>query len=150
MANISRADVGVSFWGDDLDPEELTRLLGAEPSRATRKGEQRRLPSGEMRVNRHGLWLIDYSEHPAPTEIDEQINALLDRLTDDLAIWQDLTQRFRADVSCGVFLDGSNEGFSLRESTIRRLSDRNLQIEFDIYSPTDSGKDEEESSARSD
>ncbi len=147
MSNISKADVSIRFFGDDLEPQELTRLLGAQPSRAKRKGENWTVASGETRTARRGSWLINYSEESSPVEIDEQVNALLDRLTDDTAVWLDLARRYEADVSCGLFLDNWNEGFSLAKFTLKRLSDRNLSIGFDIYAPTDTWDTDREDSA---
>ena len=144
MADISKAHVGLRLFGDDLEPEELTDLLKAQPSRTRRKGDRRTTSNGETRVAREGAWIIDYSEESSPVEIDEQLNALLDRLTDDISIWFGLTSRYEADVSCGLFLDAWNEGFTLEESTLKRLSDRHLSINFDIYAPTDTWYKEDE------
>ncbi|MFZ6030495.1 MAG: hypothetical protein ACOYYS_22540 [Chloroflexota bacterium] len=45
---------------------------------------------------------------------------------------------FHADIFCGPFLDNLNEGFELSPALMKRISDRNLKIGFDIHSPTDS------------
>jgi hypothetical protein len=42
-----------------------------------------------------------------------------------------------ADVFCGLFLDNWSEGFALSPTTLRKISERNLEISFDVYSPTD-------------
>lgn len=78
-----------------------------------------------------GGWLIDgdYSIQ----DVEAQLSTLLDVLTDDLTVWQDLTQRFEVDVFCGMFLDDSNRGFVLSEALVHMLADRNLMIGFDIY-----------------
>jgi hypothetical protein len=36
-----------------------------------------------------------------------------------------------------LFIDNWNEGFALSPTTLRKISERNLEIDFDIYSPTD-------------
>ncbi len=148
MAKISKALVTLRFFGEDLEPEELTRLLGAQPSRARRKGDRQTLSNGETRVAGYGSWFFGYSQESSPVEIDEQLNSLLDKLTDDVAVWLDLTTRYDGDISCGLFLDGWNEGFSLTESTLKRLSERNLSIGFDIYAPADTGAKEQEDGPR--
>ena len=60
---------------------------------------------------------------------------MLDGLTADLAVWQELTTRFRADVFCGLFMDESNEGQSLSPHTLKALGERNLMLDLDIYGP---------------
>ena len=42
MARLSESAASLRFFGDNLDPEKLTRLLGSEPSIGRRKGESRR------------------------------------------------------------------------------------------------------------
>jgi hypothetical protein len=149
MSMISRARVSLGFCGEDLEPEELTDILGAPPSIARRKADRRTLRSGETHAARQGSWIIEYSQEPSPIEIDEQINALLDKLTNETSVWLDLTNRYRARVFCGLFLDNWNEGFSLTESTLKRLSARNLPADFDIYAPTDTWyEDQAESTER--
>ena len=68
-------------------------------------------------------------------DLEQVINQLLDQLNPDLAIWEDLTRRFKCDVYCGLFLgDGNgNEGFSLVPQTSRRLAERGLEVGFDLY-----------------
>ena len=68
-----------------------------------------------------------------PTELDEQIRPLLEGLTRDLAVWLDLTSRFRADLFCGLFMAGANEGMTLRPATLSMIGERGLEIDFDIY-----------------
>ena len=149
MGKISKAHVTIRFFGDDLEPEELTRLLGSQPSRARRKGEQRTLSSGELRVERYGSWSINDSEESVAVEIDEQVNALLDKLTDDIGVRRDLSSRYDADVYCGVMMDTWNEGFALEAATLKRLADRSLLIGFDIYAPVDTWYDEQDDGAES-
>jgi hypothetical protein len=57
-------------------------------------------------------------------------------MSQDLTTWRTLTSRFSADVFCGLFMDQSNEGFSLGAETLRMLADRGLEIGFDVYDPT--------------
>ena len=68
-------------------------------------------------------------------ELEQAINQLLDGLNRDLAVWKDLSHRFKCDMFCGLFLGegGGNEGFVLAPNTSRRLAERGLEIGFDLY-----------------
>lgn len=84
-----------------------------------------------------GFWLLDYgdSDHVL---IEKKIEILLGKLTDNLGSWQVVTKDLDlADVCCGLFIDNWNEGFMLSPITLRKISERNLEIGFDVYSPTD-------------
>ena len=54
-------------------------------------------------------------------------------LTDDIAVWQGLTARFRADIFCGLFMEDGDEVISLRPETILAAGSRGLLIGFDVY-----------------
>lgn len=131
MASIARARASLRFFGDDLDPDEVTRLLGAQPSDSYRSGEEI-LGKATTRIAPTGAW-FKQSELPPEAELDSHIRSVLDPLTSDLDIWRSLLDRFSADVFCGVFLDHINEGFELSPATSAALGARGLPVAFDIY-----------------
>jgi len=72
-----------------------------------------------------------------PGDLDSQITELLGPLTADLAVWRDLTRRFRRDVFCGVFLGESNAGIAISAEVLKKVAERGLLIDFDIYHDVD-------------
>ncbi|MCB9134366.1 MAG: DUF4279 domain-containing protein [Anaerolineales bacterium] len=143
MSDITRSTVSIRFRGYDLDPLNLSTLLGCSPSSAAKRSEELINSNGDIRVVKKGFWHLSYGDSDA-IEIEEKIHLLLGKLTDDLNVWQMITQSVKADLFFELFLDGWNEGFELSPATLKKLSDRNLKIGFDIYSPTDSWKMEDE------
>jgi len=133
---IDRAHVSLRMMGDSLIPEEVTRLLGSQPTNAYRKGETiggLRRP----RVAKAGMWRLD-GELPETTDLEQQVMALLSRLTPDLAVWCGLSPDLRVDVYCGVFLEDWNRGFSLSPRVMQMLSERGIELGVDIYGVTES------------
>lgn len=139
MAAISRSTVSLSFWGIHLDPEYLTNSLGCIPSLAAKTGETFSFkPDGKKRIAKKGFWRLEYGESDA-VDLEEKIELLLTKLTDNLDVWQGTTKNAEtADLFCGLFLDTWNEGFQLSPNLLRKIAERNLTISFDLYSPTDS------------
>ena len=121
--------VALRFFGDELDPVELTRRLGAEPTASRRKGDN--MPNVE-RTTSTGSWLLT-SERQSKSSLEAQITALFDRLTDDLAVWRDLTDRYKADLFCGLWSEAWNRGVCLSPALLTRISERGLSIGFDVY-----------------
>lgn len=137
MAVLCGSVASLRFFGDDLDPDELTRLLGCQPTKSERKGEEIvGKVTGSKRTARSGGWRLS-AERREPGDLDAQISEIFDGLTNDMSIWQDLTSRFRADVFCGLFMEEGNEGISLSNETLQRLAERGLTIDFDIYASSD-------------
>jgi hypothetical protein len=122
--------ITLRFFGDDLEPDELTRLLGSSPTDAHRKGETVAHAKGSYTAE-EGMWAI--SAERSIRDIEEQLTGLFAQLTPDLEIWRSLTDRYRADLFCGVFLAWFGHGFSMSPTLHRALCDRNLLITFDIY-----------------
>ena len=132
MAGIGRTRASIRFFGDELDPAEISGLLGAEPTHSGRKGEV--APSGH--VLKRGSWRLAVSER-APGDLDGQIKSLFADLTNDLSIWRDLSERYDADVFCGLFMDFFNEGAPISRTVLQLLSERGLRLDVDIYAPSE-------------
>jgi hypothetical protein len=125
--------LSLRVFGDDLDPDEVSALLGSPPTDSHRKGELRR---GRHRLSwKRSAWFLtaDWSTG-TDKPLHEVIDEMLDVLTNDLAVWRALTDRYEVDLFCGVFLGRTgNEGFMLPTETMKRLVECGIEIGFDLY-----------------
>lgn len=131
MADVSKTAASLRIIGDDLDPDEVARLLGRKPDIARRKGEIVQAASGEH-VSRTGVWSVKADDR-TPGDLDLQVSELLVGTTDDLAVWRRLAGRYRVDVFCGLFMRDANEGISISPQTLQRLGERGIELGLDIY-----------------
>jgi hypothetical protein len=137
----SRAAVCLRVCGDDLDPEEVTRLLGRAPTRSQRKGQPVLSDSGEAkRIARTGSWLLDRPVGDDVT-IDEAIESFLDSLPEDVRVWAALGRRYRVDLLCDVFVKGVNQGFELSPRVLELLGRRGITLGVDIFCEPDEGQE---------
>ena len=128
---IDRVKVCLRFFGDSLIPEELTRLLGCQPTVALRKGEV--IPNRRYhQVASIGSWRLNGAQ-PEAMELEEQVKVLLGLVTDDLEVWRELTTTYGVDIFCGLFLEESNRRFRLSADLVKMLSDRGIEMSFDVY-----------------
>jgi hypothetical protein len=132
MSAINRTAASLRVFGDDLDPDEVTRLLGKQPDKAERRGDIR--SSGQ--AARRGRWSVS-AERRTPGDLDGQIAELLAGTTDDLAVWQRLASTSDVDVFCGLFLEQENEGILLSPQALQLLGERGIRLSLDIYAPGD-------------
>jgi hypothetical protein len=133
MGTVSRLTTTLRIFGEDLDPDEITRLLGKEPHTIQRRGQPMRLPSGaEGRILAFSSWSLRADESISG-DLDVQVAQILDRTTDDLAVWRHIASAYRMDLFCGLFLQSFNEGLSLSPSTLRDLGEREILLGLDIY-----------------
>ena len=135
MAAIARTVATLRIYGDNLDPDEVSKLLGIQPTASRRKGESRATGSGREHVERDGSWRLKAVEK-VPGDLSSQLRELLVITTPDLSVWAMLSQRFRCDVFCGLFMNATNEGEDLEADVLLALGERGLRLSLDIYDPT--------------
>ncbi len=141
MPAIERSVATLRVMGDDLVPEEITRLLGCAPTKAQLKGEVfRNAKSGKERIARFGMWRLNATDRE-PSDPDAQVAEILGKLSQDLEVWRSLTSSFRTDLFFGLFMKEWNEGLSLSPMTLMALGSRGIEADFDIYGPIE--KEEE-------
>ena len=144
MADISRSTISIRLFGSELNPERITQLLGCEPSSAAKTGEKIIERNGQERIVKKGFWHLTYGESDEVI-LEEKIELLFGKLTTNLDSWREVTRNLdTADIFCGLFIDNWSEGFTLSQSILKKISDRNLEIGFDIYSPTDTWDEKSE------
>lgn len=134
MPEIARTTVGLRIFGDALDPDEITRLLGVDPSGYARKDATHLTASGRQVVARSGSWRLDAG---VPGNLDTQVGSLLTSLPSDPTIWRGLTANYRCDVFCGLFLREGNGGAELSPRVMSLLGERGLRLSLDIYDIAD-------------
>lgn len=143
MAQIQRSVATLRIMGDNLDPTEITRLLGCAPDAAQTRGEE--IPArkgGSVRIARIGMWRLSATDRE-PGDLDAQIRDLLSKLTDDLTVWTSIAERHRVDLFCGLFMHKGNEGLSITPESLAALGLRRIELGLDIYDGHDrTGKSE--------
>jgi len=130
MSDVDRSTASLRFIGEDLDPNELSKRLEFLPS------EETAYPIIKTKKGNITVWSVSCCESDL-NELGKKIETLLSWFTYDITVWKEISGKYRGEIFCGLFLDGWNRGFELSTELLRKLSDRNLLIGFDIYSPTD-------------
>jgi hypothetical protein len=134
----AQSEATLRLFGDDLNPDEISALLGCEPEEAWRKGDERFRRSGEPTgyFRKTGHWRIN-SGRLEPADLDKQINELLRSVTSDVNVWRSLSERYSMDLFAGIFMSTGNDMLELSASTLAALGNRGISLMFDIYDYTD-------------
>lgn len=131
--DVERVRVCLRVLGDDLDPTEITRLFGCEPTQSGRKGEPY---LQEKRLRRTGVWILDYTPGPDAT-VGEAITAILVQLPQDAGLWRNLGQQFKIDLLCDVTVRGVNQGFVLAPEVLKSIAALGIPLGVDIFTEAD-------------
>jgi len=62
-----------------------------------------------------------------------QVAQILGRLSGDLEIWRSLESKYRIDLFCGLFMEGTNEGLQITPETLHALGERGISLGLDMY-----------------
>lgn len=137
MGPVKQTAATLRVIGDKLDPSEITRLLGKQPTRAWAKGDT----VGERAIGQTGIWTLR-TARMSPGDLEVQILDILAGMTDDLSIWKVLASKYNVNLFAGLFLTEGNEGLCLSPQTLKMLSDRHIELQLDIYYEPDDDHDQ--------
>ena len=129
-----RSELSVQFTlrGVDLNPDDVTRLLGLQPTEAWRVGDR----ITAIRVPRFfsdSAWRL-HSGLPDTTDLEEQVKSLLDRLEPVWDVAVELGKKHYAEFSCVVYsYGGDRPAISFDNEVIKRLAELNATLDVDLY-----------------
>jgi hypothetical protein len=123
--------ISLGFFGDELDPDEVSRLLGGTPTSTCRKGDVA-VGKATSRIERTGRWLLAFPVSPGEP-LEPQLLRLFASLSQDASIWRSLTARYKPRLSIGAWIRSWNRGLELSPELLSLLSERGLGVGVDIY-----------------
>jgi hypothetical protein len=126
---VDESSATLAVYGENLEPQDVTALLGVEPTRAFRKGDKQGPRSPAMP---HGAWFLEV-RGIAPAGPDTQLEILLSKLRAPGSVWRELNDRYTVQVRFAVHFEGWNKGFELNKNLTSRLADLGAGLTFDIY-----------------
>jgi hypothetical protein len=133
MGVVHETVITLRFFGDDLDPEEITARFGCQPTVGVRKGGTWLTARGVEKVSPRGSWRLA-AERVQPGDLDGEIFRMFAPLTKDLDVWREFAGRYRGNIFVGLFMADENEGISISPETLVALGARGLTLDLDIYS----------------
>jgi hypothetical protein len=132
---VDKCSVLLRFFGDDLEPNKISALLGVQATSANRKGDQIVRASGLIYTVPTGRWLLDSGT--TRDTIDHQIALLFANLTDDLPAWDKLATSFSAELKCHLILRRWTRYTMLAAETVQAIAARRLRLHLEIYASWD-------------
>lgn len=123
--------------GDELLPEDISDILGCEPSYSQEKGEILvRKNTRKQREAKFGMWRLSANEE-CPGDLNKQISTILDTTTPDLNRWVELSDNYKVHLFCGLFMEEAMEGIDISTENLLALGQRGIEVGLDIYGSDD-------------
>jgi len=125
-------DITFRIFGDNLDPNEVTQVLGVTPSEYVRKGDNISKGIGRIINARTGSWSLSYRDTYVAGGIENRVNHIIDILSSPENDYRMVRGYERAVISCilGV-TDGSIE-FSLKPKAMMELAGFDIRLDLSV------------------
>jgi len=129
-ATCSRTQASLRIIHDDLDPEEITRQLGTQPSWSWRKGE----PRGKGKRPSHiGIWGLSTEKYVESRDLRRHLDWLISQMSGKEETFAQLRARgYRLDVFC-LWQSRGQGGPTISPKNMRGLGALGLELGIDIY-----------------
>jgi hypothetical protein len=120
--------------GDELDPDEITRLLRCEPHLSERKGVPTLRPHGTVAPKaKTGQWRLALNrEETDEWDCAQAIMELMSNLPKQIELLRDLTGRYEVHLFVVLSLLSRHKGFSLPPEVMMYLGERGIKADFDV------------------
>jgi hypothetical protein len=121
--------------GEALQPAEVTRLFGVEPSESETRGVPIRHADGTaIRTPSAGRWTLGVPASLSDAfNFNEVVEAVLAKLPKDAAIWRAVGALGTLHVSASLALDESNGEMWLEPQLLSFLGERGVGVHVEIY-----------------
>jgi Domain of unknown function (DUF4279) len=120
--------VALCIYGKELDPYEVSALLGVKPTHAHKIGERKSLKSPPYDK---GAWILELRRFE-PIDLDSMYEELLAPLPEDVLIWESLASRFEIRVDFAVHTDVGC-GFHISPRTMKLIASKQAEFHIDIH-----------------
>ncbi|MDZ7965742.1 MAG: DUF4279 domain-containing protein [Nostoc sp. DedSLP03] len=129
--SVDKTSVCLAIYGEDLNPDEISKILSCQPTKAHLRGARKSL-NYKYGSYKQGAWLLKL-QGSAPITADKLIIDLLSCVPTNPILWQELSEIYDVQVRIGIHMKGWNKGFNLTAHTVQRISKLGASMVFDIY-----------------
>jgi hypothetical protein len=121
--------VCLAIYGEELVPDEITELLGCQPTDSNLRGDKKGPSSPGFSK---GAWFLQVRGEP-PNTPEILTRKILTMVPSNREIWNQLKKRFDVQLRYGIHMSGWNKGFGLPHDLIASMAVLGVDVEFDLY-----------------
>jgi len=130
--NCDEYSIGLNFYSEELDKDEISNLLNHKPTKSWNPNELHPIGNGQkFRKTNWGKWYLQSDREKI--DLNLKIQKLLQQLNNDLDVWIKLTTKYECWIDIAGYMENWNRTLSINKYTLKLLAERNLEITFDAY-----------------
>lgn len=122
----------LAIYGEQLDPDEVTKVLGLSPERSWRRGD----PKGARGVasRKEGCWKIETKRsQDCEKDLNDHLLTLLERIAPVRGIVGALAERFTLQFECIIEFDQEVPALHVDRQVMKAMSDLGGELDIDAY-----------------
>ena len=121
-----------AIFSPNLQPEEVTALLGIKPDKSYRAGEP--VSAKVSMLRKEGCWEIKTAPtKDADASLNDHLCLLLDRITPAKEAVRSLASDHSIQFGCVVYFDEQVPALYLERDVLKAMSDLNATFDIDAY-----------------
>jgi hypothetical protein len=117
-----------------LTPQEITGVLGLQPSKALEKGARAIVDNPRSAILTHAVWLLE-SGLPSASSLEAHIEALLDMVEGRADALEQLAKTCDIEFFLGFSSDNGQGGFTIEHDVLARIAELPIDLSLDLYPP---------------
>jgi len=126
---VDESSATLAVYGRDLEPDDVTSILGVQPTHSFRRGFKR---GSRSPAKPHGAWFLEV-RGGAPDGPGVQLETLLSKLPQSADVWRQLSARYTVELRMALHFQGWNKGFGFNKLVIERLAALGIDLEFELF-----------------
>jgi hypothetical protein len=131
-ASCSYTHVWLRVMHESLEVEEVTKLLGIEPTSVQQASDPATLKAG--RKARCPGWFLESADHVKSRDCREHIQWLLDRIGGSASVLSELSRRgYLVDICCRWDSSWGHGGPTMDSAQMIQLGQLGVEFWFDVY-----------------
>lgn len=124
--------INLEFFDENLNPDEITRLIGIQPTKSGRKGAL--IPGGRKFPITEGMWTYKYIITETPWDVGKALAELLPLVESKPELLQYCRDNhIYLEFAVVSFLAQNTPIVILEPSLMKRMAAINAAIDFDTY-----------------
>jgi hypothetical protein len=130
------SSVSLGVYGDSLEPDEITKLLGQTPTRSGRKGDVRLSPRTNVKLPtwKNSFWLCT-SPLPDHEPLERHLLWIIDRMEPKRQMLRELAKKYKVQFICGFSSENGQGGCTFDSELLGRISSFGISLVLDLYPP---------------
>lgn len=132
----AKLSAAFTLTGSELDPDEVTMLVGVTPTKTWRVGD---LIDGRATLRyKHNGWQLKANLGASlqqDTQLEEHVTSVLEHLRPGWLALTELGAKYDAEIACAVYMhpNGQVPAIHFAKDTISRAGELHAEIDIDLY-----------------